>query len=89
MNNHIDAKTITEIMAKLIGPTWPVGDTTLDDERLINLKTLIAVTDWCLDSVRMSAELIGAPEFSVHANATTANYALSIWKEWLEGGCIV
>lgn len=83
MNNYIDANTITEILDKLIGPTWAVGDTIADGRRLENLKALIQVTDWCIGGVKMSAEHT-SHEASVWENARTARMALLAWQEQIE-----
>ena len=50
MSRLFEAKEITKLLDMLIGKVEAVGETNEDERRLDNLKTLIDVTNWCLDT---------------------------------------
>lgn len=81
--DKLSASEITRLLENFIGKTEPVGETNVDHDRLINLKTLIGVTGYCLDGVKRSAEVIGN-EYSVRENRETAISALLEWREWID-----
>lgn len=82
MSNKLSSGTINMLLDNLIGDTEAVGDTWRDHDRLINLKTLIDVVNFCLDGVKRSAESEGF-EYSVVENRETARGALLDWRDWI------
>lgn len=82
MSPKLSSGTINMLLDNLIGETAPVGDTWIDHDRLLNLKTLIDVVNYCLDGVKRSAESEGF-EYSVVENRETAIGALLEWRDWI------
>lgn len=82
MSIKLSSDIINILLDNLIGDTEPVGDTWIDHDRLINLKTLIDVVNYCLDGVMRSAESEGF-EYSVVENRETARGALLEWRDWI------
>lgn len=82
MSEKLSSGTICNLLDNLIGDTKPVGDIWKDHSRLINLKTLINVVNYCLDGVKRSAETEGI-EYSVVENRETAKCALMEWRDWI------
>lgn len=81
---ELNATVITRVLDSLIGNTFAVGRTEIDSIRNDNLKTLIEVTNWCIDSVRDSYELNSNEiEFSVRSNGKIAERALREWRNWI------
>lgn len=74
---------ITKILERLIGKTFAVGETNEDKNRLNNLRTLIDVTNWCLDGISMCAEDRKSFEASVRKNGELAYGALLEYAEWI------
>jgi len=83
MANKLTGNEIIKLIDNLIGPTEAYGDSAVDERIHANLKTLIEVTDWCLDGVHQSSETIKKPEFSMRLVGTTAYKALERWADWL------
>ena len=80
----LTSKNITDVLEALIGKTWAVGETYEDMKRLENLRTLIDVTNWCLDGIAMCAEDKHRHEASVRTNGELAYGALLEYDEWLK-----
>lgn len=51
MSRLFETSEITKLLDVLIGKTDAVGETNEDNRRLDNIKTLIDVTNWCLDGL--------------------------------------
>lgn len=75
---------IINVVDNLIGKVEPIGSTTVDVDRLHNLKTLIWLTNWCVDSVKSVAEMDRYREFSIAQACCTARDALYEWEEWVQ-----
>ena len=61
-----------------------VGETNEDNRRLDNLKTLIDVTNWCLDGLQFAmASGYGRPEYSMAEISYTAQCALDEYGTWI------
>lgn len=79
---ELNATVIIRVLDSLIGNTFAVGQTEIDSIRNDNLKTLVEVTNWCIDSVRDSYELNSNEiEFSVRSNGKIAEKALREWRK--------
>ena len=75
---------ITKVLDALIGEVEAVGESNADERRLDNLKTLIDVTNWCLDGLEFAMESgQGRVEASMHTISYTAQLALDEYKAWL------
>ena len=75
---------ITKLLDVLIGKTEAVGETNEDKRRLDNLKTLIDVTNWCLDGLQFAmASGYGRPEYSMAEIRYTAQCALDEYGRWI------
>lgn len=80
---QLSGSEICRLLDVLIGKNEPVGSTHIDHARLINLKNLIEVTNWCLDGVLRSACSQGT-EYSVAENREMAIKAINTWYEWTQ-----
>ena len=66
MTRRFETSEITKLLDVLIGDVEAVGETNEDNRRLDNLKTLIDVTNWCLDGLQFAmASGYGRPEWSM------------------------
>lgn len=75
---------ITKVLDVLIGEVEAVGETNADERRLDNLKTLIDVTNWCLDGLEFAMESgQRRVEGSMQKISNTAQGALDEYKIWL------
>lgn len=83
MDRRVTTNNIINLLDVLIGPTEAVGDQVADDIILKNLKSLIDVTNWCLDGVAQSADTRHAFEFSKREIGNTAFDAMLEWRNWL------
>ena len=81
----LDSNEIIKLLETLIGATEAVGDTWADEKIEENLKVLIDVTNWCLDSVFQSSATCGRMEDSMRRVGWRAKSALFEWEQWLEG----
>lgn len=79
MNEH----EIIKLLDNLIGPVEAYGDSAVDEKILKNLKTLIDVTNWCIDGVAQASETRHRPEYSMRAVGETAFSAMCEWQLWL------
>ena len=77
-------KEIIKLLEILIGQTEAIGDPAVDDKIESNLKTLIDVANWCMDSVSKSASTRNRPEYSMREVGERAFSALCEWEEWLK-----
>ena len=83
MNRMFEAHEITKLLDALIGKVEAVGETNEDERRLDNLKTLIDVTNWCLDGLQDAmASGIGRAEYSMVEIGWTAQRALDEYNRW-------
>lgn len=84
MSRLFETKEITKLLDVLIGETEAVGETNEDNRRLDNLKTLIDVTNWCLDGLQFAmASGYGRPEYSMAEISYTAQCALDEYGRWI------
>ena len=83
MTRVLTSQEIIKVLDHLIGITTAVGDSWVDEKIMLNLKTLIDVTNWCIDGVHQSSETMCRPESSMHNIGWTANCALDEWRVWL------
>lgn len=83
MNRMFEAHEITKLLDALIGKVEAVGETNEDERRLDNLKTLIDVTNWCLDGLQFAmASGVGRAEYSMVEIGWTAQRALDEYNRW-------
>ena len=81
---RFEASEITKLLDVLIGKTEAVGETNEDERRLDNLKTLIDVTNWCLDGLQFAmASGFGRAEYSMAEISYTAQCALDEYGRWI------
>lgn len=78
-----ESKEIIKLLDNLIGNTQAVGETYADEKALDNLKTLIDITNWCLDGIHQASEACGRPEWSMNNIGFTAKCALDEYRVWL------
>ena len=84
MGVKLKSNEITKVLDVLIGDVEAVGETNADKRRLENLKTLIGVTNWCLDGLQYAMESgQGRVEASMHKISYTAQLTLDEYKTWL------
>ena len=84
MGVKLKSNEITKVLDVLIGEVEAVGETNADERRLDNLKTLIGVTNWCLDRLQYAMESgQGRVEASMHTISYTAQLILDEYKTWL------
>ena len=84
MSRMFETGEITKLLDVLIGKVEAVGETNEDNRRLDNLKTLIDVTNWCLDGLQFAmASGYGRPEWSVAEISYTAQRALDEYGKWI------
>ena len=77
----MEADTICDVVAELVGYINPVGDSSVDVLRYQNLLTLQRVTDWCIGAIREVSENKGSHEASVNQMGATAAKYLESLKE--------
>lgn len=84
MMRMFETSEITKLLDVLIGKTEAVGETNEDKRRLDNLKTLIDVTNWCLDGLEFAiASGRDRPEYSMAEISFTAQCALDEYGRWI------
>lgn len=84
MTRRFETSEITKLLDMLIGEVEAVGETNADKIRLDNLKTLIDVTNWCLDGLEYAmASGRGRPEYSMGEISYTAQCALDEYGRWI------
>lgn len=84
MTRRFETSEITKLLDVLIGDVEAVGETNEDNRRLDNLKTLIDVTNWCLDGLQFAmASGYGRPEWSMAEISYTAQCALDEYGKWI------
>ena len=84
MTDKLTGKEIIKLLGNMIGHTDAYGDSAIDEKILGNLKTLIDVTNWCLDGVKRASQTMHNPEYSMRLIGTTAMEALYDWADWIE-----
>lgn len=81
---RLKSNEIIKVLEVLIGEVEAVGESNADERRLENLKTLIDVTDWCLDGLELAMESgNGRFEASMQEISHTAKRALDEYYRWL------
>ena len=84
MTRRFETNEIVKLLDALIGDAEAVGETNEDERRLDNLKTLIDVTNWCLDGLNFAmASGWGRPEYSMAKISYTAQRALDEYGKWI------
>ena len=84
MTRRFETNEIVKLLDALIGDVEAVGETNEDKRRLDNLKTLIDVTNWCLDGLNFAmASGWGRPEYSMAKISYTAQRALDEYGKWI------
>ena len=84
MTRRFETNEITKLLDVLIGDVEAVGETNADNRRLDNLKTLIDVTNWCLDGLQFAmASGYRRPEWSMAEISYTAQRALDDYGRWI------
>jgi len=85
MGREIESKEITKVLDILIGKTEATGSHLEDSYRLDNLRTLIDVTNWCMDGLQYAMDSgQGRPEASMAEIGYVAQGALLDYKEWID-----
>lgn len=84
MPNKLKSDEIIKLLNILVGGTEPIGETNYDEKAMENLKTLIDITNWCLDGVAYAREYLGRYEYSMYMVGYTAQGAMQDWMKWLE-----
>lgn len=81
---RLKSNEIIKVLDALIGEVEAVGESYADERGLDNLKTLIDVTDWCLNGLELARESgQGRFEASMQEISHTAKRALDEYKRWL------
>ena len=75
---------IIKVLEHLVGKFRAVGETNVDEKRLSNLRTLIDVTNWCLDGIAVCAEDRNSFETSVRTNGELAYGAMLEYADWIK-----
>lgn len=84
MSRTFETKEITKLLNMMIGDVEAVGETNEDNRRLDNLKTLIDVTNWCLNGLQFAmASGYGRPEYSMAKISYTTQCALDEYGKWI------
>lgn len=83
MANKLTENEIIKLLDNLIGPTEAYGDSAVDEKILKNLKTLIDVTNWCLDGIQQSSRTRHNTEYSMRKIGETAYSALLEYADWI------
>ena len=84
MSRLFETKEITKLLDALIGKVEAVGEANEDERRLDNLKTLIDVTDCCLDRLYDAMESgYGRAENSMAEISLTAQRELDEFGKWI------
>ena len=80
---RLNSNEIIKVLEILIGDTEAIGETNHDEKALENLKTLIDVTNWCLDGIYTNQQKRGV-ENSICKARFTAECCLLEYLEWLK-----
>lgn len=84
MPRMFETSEITKLLDVLIGKVEAVGEAYEDERRLDNLKTLIDVTNWCLDGLQHAMDSgYGRAEYSMEGISYTAQCALDEYGKWI------
>ena len=84
MARMFETREITKLLDAMIGNVEAVGDSYIDEQSLDNLKTLIDVTNWCLDGIQFAmASGKGRAEYSMRKISSTAECALDEYRVWI------
>lgn len=83
MANNINAEQLILVVDKLTGRCYPYGDTSIDNDRMQNLKLKMELTDHLLDEIMESSKLYERPEASIQHISNKARGYLKDVNEWL------
>ena len=79
----LKSNEIIKLLDALVGSAEPIGETNYDEKAAENLKTLVDITNWCLDGVAFARDYIGRNDYSMHKVGFDAECALQDWLKWL------
>ena len=77
------APEIIRLLDELVGPTEAYGDSALDKAVLSNVKTVIDISNWALDRLRIASLSRHRPEASMREIGETAFSALDEYRYWI------
>ena len=77
-----ETNEITKLIDAMVGCTDPVGDSATDKTIEDNLKTLIDVTNWCLDGLYSAARFRKSQYRSMSDIGERAYASLLEYKDW-------
>ena len=83
MSDKFTDSEIIKLLKTLVGPVEAVGETNADKVHLDNLKTLIDITNWCLDTIALVSYAVNRQEKSMFDIGWTASCALDQYYSWL------
>lgn len=75
--------TISEIVAKLTGSIYPIGETRADEKSYEALQDVVILVNKLLYDLEEVAEKEGSPEYSINRSGKYAKEFLAGVKEWL------
>lgn len=81
--DKMTSREICKLLDIIVGKTEPIADSTIDNEREENLKTLIDIGDWVLDGLLYAAYHRKDPYYSSHSIGERAYAVMLEWKNWL------
>lgn len=85
MNNEkMNGCEIIKLIDILIGPVEAYGDTRIDESVMTNMKTLIDITNWCMDRLEQSSHSRHRFEKSMRDIGEMAFSALLEYQEWIQ-----
>lgn len=84
MDGKFTTSEITKLLNMMIGQTEPIADSHVDEIRDDNLKTLIDVTNWCLDGLYDAARHRNSQYGSQQRCGERAYSALLEYGEWIK-----
>lgn len=79
----LTSEEIIKVIDNLVGPTEPYGDSAIDLSRKENLKTLVDITDWCLDKLYVAATYSESNYNSQKVNGLMAKGVLEDINKWI------
>lgn len=80
---RMTSREICKLLEIVVWKTEPIADSAIDPIREENLKTLIDIGDWVLDSLLYAAEHRKDPYYSSQTIGERAYATMLEWKEWL------
>ena len=65
--------TVVDVVRKLIGPVLPVGDSSVDAQRLGNLNEMLEVVGWLVEDISKVADCSHRQEASMRQSGKVAS----------------